>query len=83
MIFSQSLYCSDPRDKLYGIRSILLPEYAQLITLDYSQSLEEVLTNFAKECLGFVLCLVAEFVYIFWGLLCYGVAVKSLVWVVA
>lgn len=50
--YSQTLDCSDQRDKLYGIRSILGDFYSGLIIADYSQSMERVYINFAKKWLA-------------------------------
>ncbi|CZR68473.1 uncharacterized protein PAC_18372 [Phialocephala subalpina] len=49
--YTRSFRCSDPRDRLYAIRALLHPEYNKLIVPDYSSSVEEVYTNFAKEWL--------------------------------
>ncbi|KAE8454154.1 hypothetical protein EG329_005079 [Mollisiaceae sp. DMI_Dod_QoI] len=47
----QKLLCSDPRDRLYAIRSLLHPSNSEIIIPNYSLSVREVYTNFAKEWL--------------------------------
>lgn len=49
---TQNLVCSDPRDRLYAIRSLLYPEHSEIIVPDYSSSVKEVYTNFAKKWLS-------------------------------
>ncbi|CZR66833.1 uncharacterized protein PAC_16734 [Phialocephala subalpina] len=49
---TRKLVCSDPRDRLYAIRSLLYPERSRIIVPDYFSTVEEVYTNFAKEWLS-------------------------------
>lgn len=51
LINTEKLLCSDPRDRLYAIRSLLHPSHSKIIIPDYSLSIREVYTNFAKEWL--------------------------------
>jgi hypothetical protein len=48
---TQKMLCSDPRDRLYAIRSLLYPDNGKVIVPDYSLSVEEVYSSFAKEWL--------------------------------
>ncbi len=44
--------CFDPRDRLYAIRSLALPECRELIIPDYGNGVEEVFRDFTVRIIG-------------------------------
>ncbi|KAG0646983.1 Heterokaryon incompatibility protein [Hyphodiscus hymeniophilus] len=50
--FTRGYHCRDPRDRLYAIRSLVAPWHSKIIVPDYSQTVEEVYTSFAKKWLS-------------------------------
>jgi hypothetical protein len=52
LMVSMQLSCSDPRDRLYGVVSLLKPSIRSLIAIDYSSSIEEVYATALWACIS-------------------------------